>query len=42
MDEIEGEVNLTVNTELEVENDCELDEDIVQAIRNFEFTDVPS
>ena len=40
MDETEGEVNLTVNTELEAKNDCELDEDIDQAVGIFEFTDI--
>ena len=40
MDETEGEVNLTVNTELEVKNNCELDEDIDQAVGIFEFTDI--
>ena len=42
IDETEGEVNLTVNTKLVAENDCELDEDIDQAVRIFECTDIPS
>ena len=33
---------MTVNTELKAENDCELDEDIDQAVCIFEFTDIPS
>ena len=41
MNETEGEVNLTVNTELEAENDYDLDEDIDQVVCIFEFTDIP-
>ena len=42
MDETEGEENLTINTELGSENDCHIDEDIDQAVRIFEFTDILS
>ena len=41
MKQKEGEVNLTVNTKL-AENDCELVEDIDQAVHIFECTDSPS
>ena len=30
---------MTVSTGLEAENGCDLDEDIDQAVRNFEFAD---
>ena len=40
MDEREGEVNIIIKTELEVENECELDEDTDRAVSIFKFTDI--
>lgn len=40
MDEREAEKNITIKTELEAENECELDQDTDRAVSISEFTDI--